>query len=158
MTWSGVVRVTIAKLLSDGLTARQIADRLPFAVSRNAIIGLVHRDQTLRAIGFKNKPRKPRGQKKENMPKPERRPEKPAIISAPAEIPPPVVVEPPPPAEPPPSLRREGVPLVEIRDGQCRFPMWDLDGAPDFVMCGKAAPQGQSYCEGHRARTIARAA
>lgn len=168
MVWNAVVRMTVAKLLRDGLSAGQIADQLPFAISRNAVIGLVHRDEALRAIGFRNAPRRPQGQK---QPEPKPKPaavNKPAAKTAvtdcnfgnasrtlrhdPVERDPPT--PPPPPSERLP-FRCVGVPLVQIREGLCRFPLWDLDGAPDFLMCGCAAPAGQSYCEGHRARTSA---
>lgn len=191
MVWNAVVRVTVAKLLRDGLSAGQIAEKLPFAISRNAVIGLVHRDEALRAIGFRNAPRRPQGQKQPE-PKPVPMP-KPASVNKPAaktavtdcnfgsasrtlrhdpiERDPPTPPPPPSFAEategacpPKPDLSpgalakgegRRGVPLVQIRDGLCRFPLWDLDGAPDFLMCGCAARDGQSYCEGHRARTSA---
>jgi hypothetical protein len=51
----------IAGWLSDGLSGSQIASRATVAfgrpVSRNAAIGIVHRDKRLKAIGFKNPPK-----------------------------------------------------------------------------------------------------
>lgn len=48
----------IARWLKDGLSASKIADRLSAlrgsAVSRNAVIGIVHRNAGLNAIGFAN--------------------------------------------------------------------------------------------------------
>lgn len=44
----------IADMLREGWTARQIGAH--FAVSRNAVIGVVHRNPVLREIGFKRSP------------------------------------------------------------------------------------------------------
>jgi GcrA cell cycle regulator len=179
MVWNAVVRVTVAKLLRDGLSAGQIAEKLPFAISRNAVIGLVHRDETLRAIGFKNAPRRPQGQKQPEpmpvpMPKKTERREEPAAAKGATSQQPSIhgpagetirsaqgaVKETTPLTGQPPTgvvSTPIGVPLVEIRDGLCRFPLWGNDGAPDFLMCGKAAPAGQVYCERHRVRTTSAA-
>lgn len=55
MTWATEeVRDQIAILLAEGLTGKQIAHRL--GVTRNAAIGVIHRDKRLKAIGFKRSP------------------------------------------------------------------------------------------------------
>jgi len=48
--WSVVERGQIARMLKQEMSASEIAAH--FRVSRNAIIGIVHRDQKLKAIGF----------------------------------------------------------------------------------------------------------
>lgn len=45
----------LGKMLKEGMSAGQIAEQ--FNVTRNAIIGIVHRDKTLSAIGFDRSPK-----------------------------------------------------------------------------------------------------
>jgi GcrA cell cycle regulator len=67
----------IAALLKEGLSASRIADRFSAlrgaAVSRNAIIGIVHRNAGLRAIGFAN----PKGGRAGGRPRKNARPDRP---------------------------------------------------------------------------------
>lgn len=64
MSWTDERVETLKKLWTDGLTARQIADMMGGGVTRNAIIGKVHRlglsgrPKTIRVA--RPKPRKPR--------------------------------------------------------------------------------------------------
>lgn len=51
--WTEQDRARIGAFLMDGLSASQIGNEM--GVTRNAIIGLVHRDKNLRAIGFARK-------------------------------------------------------------------------------------------------------
>jgi hypothetical protein len=55
MSWATEeARDQIAVMLAEGLTGAQIAHR--FGVTRNAVIGIIHRDKRLKAIGFKRSP------------------------------------------------------------------------------------------------------
>lgn len=55
MSWATEeARDQIAIMLAEGLTGAQIAHR--FGVTRNAVIGIIHRDKRLKAIGFKRSP------------------------------------------------------------------------------------------------------
>lgn len=40
-----------------------------------------------------------------------------------------------------------GVPFMEIKEGQCRNPLWDEWPGSDHAMyCGKPVAEGKSYC------------
>ena len=55
MSWATEeARDQIAIMLAEGLTGAQIAHR--FGVTQNAVIGIIHRDKHLKAIGFKRSP------------------------------------------------------------------------------------------------------
>lgn len=43
------------------------------------------------------------------------------------------------------------VPLVEVRECHCRWPLGD-PATPQFRFCGEARRDGSSYCERHHAR------
>ncbi|MDG9793775.1 GcrA family cell cycle regulator, partial [Brucella anthropi] len=49
-TWTEERKSAVANLLREGLSAGQISTRL--GVSRNAVIGVIHRDKTLSEIGL----------------------------------------------------------------------------------------------------------
>ena len=159
--WTPEEKIRIAELLRQGDSGGQIAEKLDFKISRNAIIGLVHRDEELRAIGFANppfrstatKPKKDKpllpGHNKENrftamvkggvikkpsLPLP--RSKAAPIVSA--------------------SIQPVGVPMLEIAACQCRYPLWKDNGAPDYFMCGATTALERFYCEGHRAKAAGR--
>ena len=45
-----------------------------------------------------------------------------------------------------------GVPLLELRDGICRFPLGPVEQRPPYLYCGDATELGYSYCGEHYAR------
>jgi len=55
MIWTEEAKDRIAGMWGDGRTASQIAAEIG-GVSRNAVVGVVHRDKRLKAIGFKRSP------------------------------------------------------------------------------------------------------
>ena len=55
--WTDEDKVRVESLLREGLSASQIA--YEFKVSRNSVIGIVHRDETLKKVGFIPKHKKP---------------------------------------------------------------------------------------------------
>jgi hypothetical protein len=151
--WSDDDKRIIAGLLRDGDSAGQIAKK--FSVSRNAIIGVVHRDKRLMAIGFLNPNNVQKTLKKlAAAAAPAHRPENrfTAMVSGGirnAALPPPQSK-----AAPIVSTRIQpvGIPMMGIGAGQCRWPLWKDGGEPHFVMCGAITQLDRPYCDGHRAR------
>ncbi|MCV3209628.1 hypothetical protein OHD62_17440 [Mesorhizobium sp. YC-39] len=159
----------IALWLRDGQSAAAIANRLSkqrkAPVSRNAIIGVVHRNKRLAAIGLSGgsgQPVKgstgPRAPSVPRMQKPvqhlragnirgkkEGRAHDP-VFSAPAPKPvddgiSPHVYD----------ATARHVPLVDLRNGECRFAVNDAALGEQHLFCGKAAGFG-SYCPHHARR------
>lgn len=145
--WTDDRVATLAKLWGEGLSASQIAAVLGGGVTRNAVIGKVHR------LGLS-------GRVKAGAPAPQR-PAKPKTISAV-----PTASE---PARPPadqagmapaetsadhrwardialPESKRVGI--LELRDSMCKWPIGDPSKA-DFAFCGARAASGMPYCTEH---------
>lgn len=53
-----------------------------------------------------------------------------------------------------------GVPLLQIRDGLCRYPLWPNHekGGPHFPMCGKQTGRQSRYCPAHTTTLVVRRA
>lgn len=138
----------LGKLWGEGLSASQIAAVLGGGVTRNAVIGKVHR------LGLAGRPRN--GQ-----------PDTPRAPKTRAAVPPVGVADrnrqlPRPPAMSdgeatdaatvrlddaaiPVSQR---VSILELRDSMCRWPLGDPSSA-DFGFCGRRAETGLPYCGQH---------
>lgn len=56
MTWTPERKQMVKEMLRDGLTGDQMAARIGDGITRNAVIGFVHRNPDLKAIGFKRSP------------------------------------------------------------------------------------------------------
>jgi len=56
MTWTPERKQMVKEMLREGLTGDQIAARIGDGITRNAVIGFVHRNPDLKAIGFKRSP------------------------------------------------------------------------------------------------------
>lgn len=145
--WTDDRVATLAKLWGEGLSASQIAAALGGGVTRNAVIGKVHR------LGLS-------GRVKAGAPIPQR-PAKPKPISA---VPP--VSEPvrphveqagTAPSETSldhrwardialPESKRVGI--LELRDSMCKWPIGD-PSKPDFAFCGARSASGMPYCTEH---------
>lgn len=170
----------IASWLQEGLSATQIAvkmfERFRRAVSRNAIIGLVHRNKRLRAIGLQSRapqnrhrpdtaakaasrrvPASKRPLAKAPAPKdlPGRQklmameyPDRETLWLAPKPAPHPRVIFGAPAEYDAASLR---LPISALGDGQCRFPVNDAPDAAGHLFCGLPATR-RSYCGHHAAR------
>jgi GcrA cell cycle regulator len=138
----------LTKLWGEGLSASQIAAALGGGVTRNAVIGKVHR------LGLS-------GRAKSGSATPARV-AKPRPQTAPGPIPDALAIAAregaplsrlPSPPEPrstdeveiPVSQR---VSILELRDSMCRWPIGD-PSKPDFAFCGGRAVAGLPYCGHH---------
>jgi GcrA cell cycle regulator len=149
--WSDDRVELLTKLWGEGLSASQIAAALGGGVTRNAVIGKVHR------LGLSGRA-KPGAAAAARAAKPR------SVVPAPAQI---EVGRVPPrgpeqltraplvaaqswdgeQAEIPESQR---VSIMELRDTTCRWPLGDPSKA-DFAFCGGRAVTGLPYC-GHHCR------
>jgi GcrA cell cycle regulator len=151
-TWTDERVETLKRLWGEGLSASQIATEIGGGITRNAVIGKVHR------LGLS-------GRGKAKAPPPAR-PKAKAVPapSAPAPAPrPAAIVTPLPPAlaveaapEPAPVAVADevGLPLSErvtimdLRESMCRWPMGDPT-KPEFRFCGARSVTGLPYCSHH---------
>lgn len=145
--WTPEREQLVRSLWGAGLSAGQIAARLNCGLSRNAVIGKLHRlgltdadrgkaskdaMQVIRRIKSKPKP-----------PRPKRTPFRPPILPVePYKMGPEPVV---------PEAERRSV--SEVLDGQCRWPIGD-PLKPDFHFCNGRQIEGQSYCFHHLLRSV----
>lgn len=151
MSWTDERVDLLRKLWNEGLSASQIAGELAEGITRNAVIGKVHR------LGLSGRA-KPAAAQRPRAPK--------AVRPAPAvrtHIPPmrgnlafaltPRVAEPAPEAR---IVAEEvvvpmsaPVTIMELRESMCRWPVGD-PASPDFRYCGCDAPIGEGpYCRFH---------
>ena len=157
MSWTDERVETLKTLWSEGLSASQIAKQLG-GVSRNAVIGKVHR------LGLEGRAR-PNVKKAEQAP--DTAPEEPvAEVAEPAEAAPQPAAEtraPAPdndPGTPPAAAGDEAgeddvvVPiprrlkLTELTERTCKWPIGD-PMHDDFHFCGNEVDEGRPYCEYH---------
>ena len=135
-TWTDDRIETLSNLWREGMSASQIARDLGHGITRNAVIGKVHRlGLTGRAaprLPGARRPDQRRGRRGRlpHRPKPAR--PLPAPVAGASDL-------------PLPETGLAGV--VSVRRGQCRWPMGDplADG---FCLCGRPAIRG-AYCAPH---------
>jgi len=148
----------ISQMLKDGFSASEIAERFE-GVSRNAVIGLVHRTHELREIGFDRVPggnpdaaakaRKTRGlapAKLAHKKKPKA--EKPVIVE-------PTVITP----ETAAVLFDANTMRVELHNipaGGCKWPVNDVPAGGVFLFCGCEAMADKPYCAEHYKRSVSK--
>jgi GcrA cell cycle regulator len=137
--WTGDLVGEVATYLKQGLSAAQIAAQL--GISRNAVIGKVHRDGILSGIGFARSlgdPLTPKHVSKQRTPKPPR-PFKPVIIDT---LPYQVV----------------GKPMLMLAAQECRWVLSDVEPGETHLFCGSPTEAGCSYCDAHYSRLYVRRA
>lgn len=132
-------------LLRQGMSASAIAERLGGGMSRNAVIGKVHR------MGLKLDQRSS-SERSANARKSRKKTHKKQC----AQIfkPPPYMtlpVEPLPHGPEPHVPRRERRGVLELEDNQCRWPIGDPKDA-DFHFCNAKRVTGFAYCAHHARR------
>lgn len=141
----------LRRLWEEGLSASQVASQLG-GVSRNAVIGKVHR------LGLSGRTKS--GADVDARRKPELDAEVAvSVVEAPTISEPPAIVShrpapnfplvPPPAAPEPVALAvSERVTIMDLRESMCRWPMGDPT-SPDFRFCGGRAITGLPYCTHH---------
>lgn len=150
MTWATPeARDDIADMLHKGLSASQIAAHFE-GVTRNAVIGLVHRNKELREIGFARKPRQQNIEKVRAISVAATRGKsvrggKVSMNRLKAVAPP---IEAPEPVDAP---EPRNLTLMELTERTCRWPV--NDGGP-FLFCGCESAPGTSWCAYHRERVF----
>jgi GcrA cell cycle regulator len=145
--WSEERVELLKRLWGDGLSASQIAGQLGGGVTRNAVIGKVHR----LGLAGRVKPGAPAP-----VPAPPvaaRRPKPEQPVPAPSAAPlPPVLTAlnggAPPVAASPAIPVSQRVTIMELRESMCRWPMGDPT-SPEFRFCGARAITGLPYCTHH---------
>jgi len=140
--WTKEAKSLVADMLLERLSARKIVARLApdIRVSRNAVIGVVHRDATLRKIGLHGGSGAPLKQKA-RLPRVLAQPPKPIVK--------PVVIA------PKPVLRESrSVTLMDLKRGDCK---WAVNNAPPkgiHLFCGNPAQPDKPYCACHTALAV----
>jgi GcrA cell cycle regulator len=137
--WTDARTERLKALWADGRSASEIAGLLG-EVTRNAVIGKVHR---LGLAGRKTTSRKPlprRTSPRRNRPGSVERRQPPTRFMRPAALPP----------APPPPVAALMLPLRQLRDDQCRWPVGDPREA-GFGFCGCQKVAGVPYCAHHAA-------
>ena len=142
----------LKKLWNDGLSASQIAAELAGGVTRNAVIGKVHRlGLSGRATTSRVTTSRPRRQRQPSHPG-----RTPALPTAGATaLKPQAFTRPTPAPEPEPEPLRlvdmpEGgrITILMLSDKTCRWPIGD-PGTEEFCFCGHAPKSGMPYCDYH---------
>lgn len=125
----------LARMWREGLSATQIARALAGGLTRNAVMGKVHR------LGLS-------GRAKPSIPGTPGAPKAIAEEFRRAKPRPPRARPKAPPATATRRAPAEGVATVlSVRPGQCRWPIGE-PRAPGFALCGRAAVRG-AYCAAH---------
>lgn len=154
MSWTDERVELLRKLWSDGLSASQVAAELGPGITRNAVIGKIHRLGLAERAKTAAAPR-PRAAKAA-------RPQGATVASAPrsgghvvhgnvalAFAPQAVVVARVAPEEEVVIPMSDRVTLMELRESMCRWPMGDPTTA-EFRFCGAHSPIGSGpYCSHH---------
>lgn len=143
----------ISQMLKDGFSASEIAERFE-GVSRNAVIGLVHRTHELREIGFDRVP----GGSTENASKALKTRGLSPTNKAPKRKP--VIVEPavmtPKTAAMLFDANTMRVELHNIPAGGCKWPVNDVPAGGVFLFCGCEAMADKPYCAEHYKRSVSK--
>jgi GcrA cell cycle regulator len=137
-TWTEDRVETLSQLWRDGLSASQIARDLGHGITRNAVIGKVHR---LGLTGRASPHTPGAGRPDQRRERRGRLPRRPAPNRSR-----------PPPLAPTPELPLPETGLAtmaSVRRSQCRWPMGE-PLADDFCLCGRPAVRG-AYCAPHGA-------
>ena len=161
MPWTDERVDTLKKLWAEGLSASQIAGKLGMGVTRNAVIGKVHR---LNLAGRVNTPRQqtPRTARKttsDGQPAAPRGPSRPSMPPTAGATALKSFVQPQhnPRAQPlpePKPLRlvdtsKDGrITILHLSDKTCKWPIGDPQH-DDFCFCGHGPRDGSPYCEYH---------
>jgi GcrA cell cycle regulator len=152
MSWTDERVELLRKLWMDGLSASQIAAELANGITRNAVIGKVHRlglSGRVKSAPPTTAPRARPAAPRQQRP-PAARPVGLATRGATA-----LALQPeafaaaaPRPVEEVVIPISERVTIMELREGMCRWPLGD-PSTPDFRYCGGRSDIGAPYCVAH---------
>ena len=151
MSWTDERVELLRKLWSEGLSASQVAAELGAGITRNAVIGKIHRlglaERAKSAVSTRPRVAKVTRQVSQTR----------NAVAVPASIgnvaldyaPQPLVVARARPEEEVVIPMSERVTLMELRESTCRWPMGDPT-TPEFRFCGGPSPVGGGpYCAYH---------
>lgn len=147
MSWTDERVGRLGKLWMDGRSASQIAAELGEGVSRNAVIGKIHR------LGLAGRTMPPQ------VAEPDRQKPKIAVKALPRPV---VALDAEPVAEPRPFVPPQGstasndvvvpfsdrVTIMDLRETMCRWPLGDPTTS-EFRFCGCRSEGGTPYCTAH---------
>ena len=145
--WTQEVIDRLSALYLEGRSASQIGKEI--STTRNAVIGKIHR--LVKAGELHHLVRERRPSERKHRKKPVERQE---VIAPPVQVQEPAPVfkapPPPPPLVPVETARAvQGVPLMKLERGMCRWPLWPNRGftpMEDKRFCGEPTKLGQAYC------------
>jgi GcrA cell cycle regulator len=149
MSWNDERVELLRKLWNEGLSASQVAAELGGGISRNAVIGKIHRLGLAERAKAPSAPR-PRATKPARS-QTSTRAHAPGVMGnvALAFAPRAHVAPAPRPEEDVVIPISERVTLLELRESMCRWPMGDPT-TPEFRFCGAKSPVGSGpYCSYH---------
>lgn len=157
-SWTDERVELLGKLWGEGLSASQIAALLGGGVTRNAVIGKVHR----LGLSGRTKAGQPAAASRPAKARPPAAPAAPVPVVAPrprlvasapeADLP--AAFAPPPAPEPPAAAEAAEIPIsqrvsiLELRETMCRWPLGDPQN-PEFGFCGSRTVTGLPYCLVH---------
>ena len=140
-TWTADRVEILSKLWAEGLSASQIAAKLG-GVSRNAVIGKVHRLGLSGRAKPKRKAKPTTGTAKTTTSTRKRQPVKRRAVLRQPPKPLPVPLK----AKPLPS--GEYATILTINEHLCKWPIGD-PAKSDFRFCGRGTDKGEPYCKSH---------
>lgn len=143
--WTPAIDAQVAEMLLDKWTASQIGKVI--GVSRNAVIGRVHRSEVLRAIGFWKKPGPTNIEKARPVRKV--RPVSPTVITKLFAVAAPVE-----PVYVPGERATAGVSLMMLEPHMCKWPVNDAAKGELHLFCG--AESDGPYCPFHAMKSVGR--
>jgi GcrA cell cycle regulator len=150
MSWTQERVDLLRKLWLEGLSAAQVAAELGSGVTRNAVIGKIHR-LGLAERGKPTSAPRPRAPRAPRAATAETSARMPLVMGnvALAAAPRPVAVRVDVPEEEVVVQLSQRVTLMELRETMCRWPMGDPT-TPDFRFCGAQSSIGEGpYCRHH---------
>lgn len=135
MSWATEkVRDQIAEMLAAGATGSEVG--AAFGVTRNAAIGVIHRDPRLKAIGFK---REGRNRTRRAAAKP--------VLVVPAPVDRASFGAP----------HTAGIPMLMLTAGRCKWCINDPEiGSNAHLFCGEVSAPGAPYCAFHATASISK--
>jgi GcrA cell cycle regulator len=160
MPWTEDRVETLKKLWADGLSASQIAGRLGMGVTRNAVIGKVHRLNLAGRVNTartqtQRTARKPSGEAQRPQPRGPSQPSMPTAganalksFAQPQANPRVAPLPEPKPMRLVESSKDGRITILHLSDKTCKWPIGDPTH-DDFCFCGHGPREGSPYCEYH---------